>query len=178
MSSANPIAGENDLRITPRSLSDPAAIALITALNEELSATYPEPGATHFRLDPSEVGPGVGAFVVAEWRGEPVACGAVRCLTDPGLAAELGAHVGEVKRMYVVPAMRGRGIARRLLDRLEHEARALGLDRLVLETGTRQHAAIALYRRAGFVDIPPFGEYTASPETSVCLAKRLESVAS
>ena len=49
----------------------------------------------------------------------------------------------------------------------------LGLVRLVLETGTRSAEALALYRRGGFTDIPAYGEYTASPGTSVCLAKAL-----
>jgi ribosomal protein S18 acetylase RimI-like enzyme len=53
------------------------------------------------------------------------------------------------------------------------EARALGVRRLVLETGVRQAAALALYRATGFDPIPLFGEYRLSPETSVCLGKEL-----
>jgi GNAT superfamily N-acetyltransferase len=75
--------------------------------------------------------------------------------------------------MYVAPEMRGRGIGRALLARLEAEARTLGLTRLVLETGTRQAEALALYGRAGFTAIPAYGEYAGSPGTSVCLAKAL-----
>ena len=116
------------LEITPETLTSPVAIALVAALNAELSARYPEPGATHFRLDPGEVAPGSGIFL---------------------------------------------GIGRALLTRLEAEARALGLARLVLETGTRQAEALALYRRAEFTEIPAYGEYAASPGTSVCLAKVL-----
>lgn len=73
--------------------------------------------------------------------------------------------------MYVAPDMRGRGIGRALLARLETEARSLGLTRIVLETGTRQLEAIALYRGAGYYPISPYGEYIASPDTSLCLAK-------
>jgi putative acetyltransferase len=69
--------------------------------------------------------------------------------------------------------VRGHGIGRALLARLEDEARALGLHRLVLETGTRQLEALALYRNAGFTGIPAYGEYVASPGTSVCMAKSL-----
>lgn len=65
------------------------------------------------------------------------------------------------------------GIGRALLMRLEGEARALGLTRLVLETGTRQTEALALYRSAGFTEIAPYGEYAASAATSVCFAKNL-----
>jgi putative acetyltransferase len=75
--------------------------------------------------------------------------------------------------MYVAPAARGTGLGRRLVDALEAEARALGMRRLVLETGTRQHAAIALYQATGFEPIPLYGEYLRSPETSVCLGKEL-----
>lgn len=134
---------------------------------------YPEPGATHFTLDAKEVAPGAGIFVVVRLRGRPVGCGALRRVRDPALARELGPQVGELKRMYVAPEVRGHGIGRKLLERLEAEGRSLGLTRLVLETGTRQLEALALYRRAGFTGIPPYGEYAASSTTSVCLAKAL-----
>ena len=152
------------LAIARADILSPAAQSLITALNAELSAQYPEPGATHFRLDADEVAEGCGAFLVASVGERAVGCGAVRRL-EPG--------VGEVKRMYVVPDARGRGVGRAILEALGAEARALGLTRLVLETGVRQREAIALYERAGFSHIPPFGEYVASPTTSVCMAKDL-----
>ncbi len=143
-------------------LSPPARV-LIEALNAELSSRYPEPGATHFRLDPGEVTDGQGAFLIASSSGKPVGCGAVR---------RIEARTGEIKRMYVSPAARGRGIGRAVLAALEAEARALGIVRLVLETGLRQGEALALYEGAGFSQIPPFGEYVASP-LSVCMAKDL-----
>jgi GNAT superfamily N-acetyltransferase len=171
------VAPEHDtpdaLEITRETLTGPIATALISALNAELSAIYPEPGANHFSLDENEVAPGAGSFVVARWRGRPVGCGAVRCLRQPAVVRELGPGVGEVKRMYVEPEARGKGIGRALLARIEEEARALGLNRLVLETGTRQKEALALYGRAGFIGIPVYAEYVESPETSVCLTKKL-----
>jgi putative acetyltransferase len=75
--------------------------------------------------------------------------------------------------MYVSPGLRGRGLGRRLVDALEIEARALGARRLVLETGIRQAAALALYRAKGFDPIPLYGEYFLSPDTSICLGKEL-----
>ena len=161
------------LAIVAEPLTSSVAEELIRALNAELAARYPEPGATHFRLDPDEVAPGAGVFVVARLDGRPVGCGALRCLREPALVRELGPAVGELKRMYVVPEMRGRGIGRAVLARLEEEARTLRLTRLVLETGTRQQEALALYRDAGFTAMPAYGEYASSPATSVCLEKRL-----
>ena len=94
---------------------------------------------------------------------EPVACGAVRCLA---------AEVAEIKRMYVIPAARGRGFSTSMLAALEGQGRQLGVRRLVLETGPRQLEALALYRRAGYVSIPRFGEYLNS-ELSLCMGKDL-----
>ena len=122
--------------------------ALIGALNAELAGMYPEPGANHFRLDPGEVAEGRGAFLVVYLDGAPVGCGALRVLD---------AETAELKRMYVAPKERGRGLGRRL----------------VLETGIRQAAALALYRATGFESIPLYGEYRSSAETSVCLGKEL-----
>ena len=126
------------------------ARSLIEALNAELSALYPEPGGTHFRLDPEEVAPGRGAFLVCREGGVPAGCGAVRLL-EGGDA--------EVKRMYVVPGRRGHGLGGRILAALEAEARALGARRIVLESGVRQGPALALYATAGFTSIEPYGEF-------------------
>ena len=63
-------------------------------------------------------------------------------------------------------------MGRRLLTRLEEEGRDLGVKRIVLETGERQPEALALYARAGYTRVPPFGEYVGSPLT-VCMAKEL-----
>ncbi|MEO8334807.1 MAG: GNAT family N-acetyltransferase [bacterium] len=166
-------ASASTLDVSAEPITGPVAQALIAELNAELSALYPEPGATHFSLDPAQVAPGTGAFVVARKDGLPIGCGALRRLTDADVVTQLGADVGELKRMYVARAARGTGVARALLATLESEARALGLSRIVLETGIRQHEALALYRRAGYSDIPAYGEYALSPGTSVCLAKHL-----
>ncbi len=138
--------------------------ALINALNAELTGAYPEPGATHFGLTPEDVAVGRGAFLIIYENGTAVGCSAVR-LRDPETA--------ELKRMYVVPAVRGKGLGRRLVAALEDEARALGVRRVVLETGIRQGAALALYRATGFQPIALYGEYCLSPNTSICLGKEL-----
>ncbi|WP_437970533.1 GNAT family N-acetyltransferase [Sorangium sp. So ce260] len=147
-------------------IASPVAQALIEALNAELSSRYPEEGANHFELGESEVTEGRGAFLVAsDGDARPLGCGALR---------RLDAWTAEVKRMYVAPGARRRGVARAVLAALEEEARRLGVTRLVLETGERQPEALALYSRAGFRRIPPFGEYVDSP-LSVCLEKLLQS---
>ncbi|MEV1159852.1 GNAT family N-acetyltransferase [Micromonospora chokoriensis] len=95
--------------------------------------------------------------------GRAVACG--------GLQA-LDAETGEVKRMYVRPAYRGRGIARQLLAALEECAFRQGHSVVCLETGTYLPAAIGLYTSCGYDPIPVYGEYVDNPY-SVCFAKRL-----
>ncbi len=75
--------------------------------------------------------------------------------------------------MYGAPTARREGLGRRLLAALETEARALGVRHLVLETGVRQTAALALYGDTGFRPIPLYGEYRLSPDTSICLGKDL-----
>lgn len=152
------------IRVVRTQLTDHVSQSLITALNAELSAIYPEPGANHFQLDAAETSEGRGAFLVV-YRGEtPVGCGALRLLD---------ADTGELKRMYVSPSERGRGFGHLLVSALEAEAKALGIRRLVLETGLRQQAALALYQAAGFRQIPLYGEYLLSPDTSLCLGKEL-----
>lgn len=151
------------LVIRREALDSAVAARLIGELNTELSSQYPEPGATHFRLDPEEVAPERGGFFVAYRGEEPVGCGAVRLLED---------RSAEIKRMYVVAGERGSGVGKAILAVLEGEAQRLGSTRLVLETGVRQLGALGLYRRAGFVEIPPFGEYRGSP-LNRCLGKDL-----
>lgn len=150
--------------IRRESISSPAATRLIGALNAELSRLYPEEGtAEHFRLTADEVAAGRGAFLVAYLDDEPLGCGAVRLLDDA---------TAEIKRMFVVPHARARGVGRRLLAELEAQARALGATAIVLESGPRQPEAVALFRSAGFADIPAFGDHVSSP-LSVFMAKEL-----
>lgn len=81
---------------------------------------------------------------------------------------------GEIKRMFVDESARGLRLGKRLLETLEDEGRRLGLTVLRLETGIYQPEAIGLYRRNGFVDIPPFGSYRPDP-LSLFMEKRLET---
>src|SRR5688500_16869404 len=152
------------LEIRRSSLTSPEAAALIAALNAELSATFPEPGANHFSLSGAQVEPGGGAFVIAYLEDVPVGCGAVRRIDET---------TAELKRMYVRPSVRGRGIGRALVAALEREARLPGVTRVVLETGPRLAPAIGLYEAMGYTRIPLFGEYLSSPDTSLCFGRSL-----
>jgi GNAT superfamily N-acetyltransferase len=145
-------------------LASADAARLIRALNVELEATFPEPSANHFSLSGEQVESGNGAFLVAYLDNVAVGCGAVR---------RLDAVTAELKRMYVDPSVRGRGVGRALVEALEREARRLGVTKVVLETGTRLTRAMKLYETMGYAHIPLFGEYLASPSTSVCFGKSL-----
>src|SRR5579859_641932 len=139
-----------------------AVRTLIAELEDVLSAEYP-PEARHGLPLEAIFQPHV-RFFVATLDGDPAGCGGV-ALFD-GFA--------EVKRMYVRPAVRGRGVARAILERIEAEARAADLATLRLETGDRQIDALRLYRRYGFTDCAPFGDYTALPPHTISRSIFLE----
>lgn len=137
------------------------ARALMRELDDELRARYP--GFPIHSLHPGEEDSPQLLFFAVKSEGEWAACGALRLHTR-GLA--------EVKRMYVHPKFRKRGIARALLERLELQARDERIRTLRLETGVAQPEALALYRSAGYVEIPKYGEYENDPH-SVCFEKKL-----
>jgi len=137
------------------------AQALIAELDAEIQRRYP--GAPVHGLGPADLSDPEFSFYVARVDGTPAACGALR-RREPGVV--------EVKRMYVRPVHRGLGLARAILGALEGRARALRVGRVLLETGEAQPEAIALYRSAGYTDIPRFGEYVPIA-VSLCFEKRL-----
>src|SRR5579862_2640187 len=105
-----------------------------------------------------------GVFlVIRDDSGVAVACGGV---------ARFDEARGELKRMYVIPELRGRGLGRRILVELEAEARRLGYRSLVLETGDRQPEALGLYASTGYERIPCYPPYD-SRTLSLCFEKRL-----
>lgn len=157
--------GRRLLAIASEDFDSPDATALRAAQRTELDARYgrdTEPGAKPTAAD-------VTAFLVARSpAGEPLACGGLRRLEGPDTE---GLHV-EIKRMYVVPAARGTGVATALLRALEDVAESLGLTHLALETGTAQPEAIRFYEREGYRRIPAFGHYVGSP-VSLCFRRDL-----
>jgi putative acetyltransferase len=157
----------NRITVTQATAPTDAVRNLIGELDAILSAEYPPEQRHGLALD-AIFAPHV-SFFLAELDGAPVGCGGVALFGD----------FAEVKRMYVRDAARGQGVAQAVLARLEAEARAAGLARLCLETGTVQHAAMRLYERAGFKTCGPFGDYRAMPPealtTSVFYEKSLAS---
>ena len=131
------------------------ARALITALEAELSGQY-ELYHRHGLSIEQVFLPGI-RFFVARLDGAAVGCGAIAC--DDGFA--------ELKRMYVRPELRGRGVVQAILARLEAEASAQGYTRLTLETGDGLHAAIRVYERAGFRRCSAFGAYVTKPAHTI-----------
>ncbi|MGR6913169.1 GNAT family N-acetyltransferase [[Actinomadura] parvosata] len=141
--------------IEERPAADAELAALLDAAFAELVARYGPEGR-------SQVKEGA-RFLVASIDGQAVGCGAVQ---------PMDAVTGELKRMYVVPGRRGRGIATALLAALEDLARSLGYERLRLATGLRQPEAIALYERCAYTLTEPYGRYVDAPLTR-CYAKTL-----
>jgi GNAT superfamily N-acetyltransferase len=151
------------LDIRRESFATEAAQALAAALEAELLGRYEGIPGSGGLPEPGVFQPPRGAFLVGREDGVPVACGGV-CRYDNTTA--------EFRRMYVVPAARGRGLSRRLLAALEDEARKLGYETVRLETGNRQTEAIGLYTAAGYSGIERYGPF-ADDERSVCFEKRL-----
>jgi GNAT superfamily N-acetyltransferase len=153
------------IELAAEQFESPDARALVSALDAHLSERYTAAQRFGPNLRPDQIDAGRGLFLVARVDGRAVGCGAVRLL---------GNSEAEVKRMWVDPAVRGQGIGRTLLARLESAACELGATRLVLETGIYQEEAIGLYQRSGFEPVECWGEYATSP-TSLCMAKPIGS---
>ena len=149
---------------------DADAQQLVDRVQQEYVRRYGGPDDSP--LDSAEFLPPDGLFVVGYDNGRPVAMGGWR-LSETA-RAELGfqGRVVELRRMYVIPESRGRGLARSVLDHLETTAAVAGADWMVLETGSPQPEAVALYRSSGYQPIAAFGHYATSTR-SIHLGKRL-----
>lgn len=123
-------------------------------LQEYYVAIYGGEDSTPYETE--EFRPPRGQFLVGFLDGAAVACGGWRWHEPP--------DVVEIKRMYVVPSMRRRGLARRILTELERDAAAAGASRVVLVTATAQPQALAMYAAAGYRAVEPFGIYAGYPD--------------
>jgi len=123
---------------------------LAQAMREEIAEMYDGlelDGPSMPKAGAEELSPPGGAFIVGRQDGEPVCCGGVKRLTD---------EICEIKKMYVVPAARGQGLARTLLHELERTALGLGYPVARLDTGPKQVHAQSLYRSEGYDEIEDF----------------------
>jgi putative acetyltransferase len=150
------------IQVSPVGASEPQVLALFDSLTSELAVegytseqTF---GYTAEQLQRANV-----YLVGARLDGRLAGVGGLQLQKD---------GVGELKRFFVAPECRGIGVADAVLGALLDYARGHQLSVLRLETGDKQRAAIAFYRRHGFVEIPRFGPYLAS-ETSVCMQRPL-----
>ncbi len=155
----------------------PDALLLVAEVQAEYVARYGSPDDTP--LDPLMFQPPSGSFYVGyldlddgvgRTRRRPVASGAWRAHDD--VEAFGTRRTAEIKRMYVVPAVRGRGLARVMLAHLEAAAAECGAEAMILETGTAQPEAMALYESSGYAPIPSFGYYKDAP-LNRCYGKAL-----
>jgi putative acetyltransferase len=143
--------------IRPGSLDDPRILALLD-VHLALARSVSPPESTH-DFDAGGV-KGHGIALWAAWEGES--------LLGFGALAELDPDQGEVKSMHVAEAARARGVGGAILRHLQSEARARGYRRLSLETGAMDYfaPARAMYRRHGFRDCGPFGQYRPDPNSA------------
>ena len=127
--------------------SDAIAVELAAAMVDEMGELY-EPGLPMGpSARPSELSPPGGGFVVLREHGRAVAGGGIKRLDD---------RACEIKRMYVAPDSRGRGLGRTLLAALEELARYLGYALARLDTGDKQPGARRMYEHAGYASVPDY----------------------
>lgn len=150
------------ITVTRTDSDDPDFQALVKRLDADLAE---RDGADHgFYAQFNKIDK-IRHAVVCYEAGQPLGCGAIKAFSDEAM---------EVKRMYVSPDGRKKGIATRVLTELEVWASELGYLKCVLETGKRQPEAIALYEKNGYTRTPNYGQY-AGVENSVCFEKVLKN---
>ncbi|SKC75905.1 GNAT family N-acetyltransferase [Krasilnikoviella flava] len=163
--------GPEGLTVDAVAWDDPVAAGLRAAQEAEMAMRYGGVDEAP-AIDPRSI----VVTLVARLDGRPVGSVAVRDVsgTDDrrGRGTTHPAATGEVKRLYVDGDARGRGVARRLMGELERSARQVGFRRFVLETGTAQPEAIALYEAIGYEPIESFGDHTGF-EQQRCYGKRI-----
>lgn len=139
---------------------DPDFQSLVVLLDRELKIRDGEDHDFYHQFNKTT---GLREVIVAYYGETPVGCGAFKSWDET---------TAEVKRMFVQPDYRGKGIAHQVLSALEAWAASVGFKNCVLETGKNQPEAIALYGKAGYHLIPNYGQY-AGIDNSVCMKKAI-----
>ncbi|MDO3625565.1 GNAT family N-acetyltransferase [Mucilaginibacter sp. BT774] len=141
--------------------TDPDFHLLITLLDKELNKRYGElMQSTYDRYNHII---DIDTVLIAYSNGLPAGCGCFKQFDDTS---------AEIKRMFVKNTERGQGIAYKILSELERWAKESGFKDTILETGDKQHEAIALYQKLGYVITSNYGQYS-DLETSICMRKEL-----
>jgi GNAT superfamily N-acetyltransferase len=151
--------GVASLRALP--YDDPLAQELVEQVQQEYVARYG--GRDAAVVNPAEFRPPAGIFLAAEVDGVPAGCGAWRALPS---------GEAEIKRVYVAPAFRRRGLAQLIVAALEDDAARVGHRSVVLKTGHQQPEALALYAQLGYSSVPGYGIYACTAD-AVFLGKKL-----
>jgi putative acetyltransferase len=141
--------------------SNTGFLALVKLLDDELLGEYGEQQTFYDQFNQVIA---INQVIVALVDDQPAACGAIKKFDE---------NTAEVKRMFVKPEHRGKQIAKTILLQLELWASELGYTYCILETGTKQERAIALYQKNGYEVIANYGQYLGI-ETSICFKKRIK----
>lgn len=150
------------IEITAVTTPDDGILEMIEELDASMKNLYP-PESTHL-TPPEELSAGANRLFAVKVDGKLMGCGGFRVV---------GRDYAEIKRIYVDPSSRGRGLAKALLNRLESESRLLGLLEMKLETGIFQPEAIGLFERCGYTQCPVFGDYPKDDPYSYFMQKTL-----
>ncbi|MFM9838484.1 MAG: GNAT family N-acetyltransferase [Cyclobacteriaceae bacterium] len=134
--------------------------SLVSLLDKDLSLRDGEDHSFYAQFNKIDK---INEVIVAYENTLPIGCGAIKKYDE---------ETAEVKRMFVMPEHRGKGIAAKILSALEEWAKELGYQYCILETGQKQPEAIALYKKSGYQLIPNYGQY-AGVENSICMMKKL-----
>lgn len=150
-----------DISIVQESPNQPDVLDLLAQSDRLMAELYP--AESNHMLDVSELEKPDVTFLVARYDGRIVGCAALVAYDN----------WGEVKRMFVDPSARGLKLGLRLMEALVAQGQTLGMTALRLELGAEQPEAMGLYRRFGFVECRPFGDYVEDP-LSIFMEKRLD----
>ena len=148
------------VRLKRDNSNNPEFRKLILLLDQDLNGMYGKDQEVYGSHNVIEY---IETVVVAYFNNEPAGCGCFKKYDDSTI---------EIKRMFVKPEFRGKGISKLILNELENWGKQLGYSQTILETGVKQHEAIGLYTKYGYAKIDNYGQYVYM-RNSVCMQKNL-----